>query len=77
MSVLIFAFSPGSIIISGNNKVCNKYLINEVMSCTWASAKVELNQTTEAIARNKIGVGIQLSATVGILSQRQRWPELM
>lgn len=33
VSVLIFAFSPGSIIISGNNKVCNKYLINEVMSC--------------------------------------------
>ena len=44
MSVLMFAFSPGSIIISGKYNVCNKYLINEVMSCTWASAKVELNQ---------------------------------
>ena len=37
-------FSPGSIIISGKYKMCNKYLINEVMSCTWANAKMELNQ---------------------------------
>ena len=56
MFVLILAFSPGSIIISGKYKVCNKYLINEVMSCTWANAKVELiqiNNRTDSHEQNR------------------------
>lgn len=44
MFVLTLAFSPGSMIISSKYKVSNEYSINEVMSCTWANAKVELIQ---------------------------------